>query len=198
MNTLIKASSLILAAGLCLPVVANAESYTVSASLLAGQKAYKDDWYSQDSIDWDDIDQQSEIGFMFDLKGENWPVAIALDYLVSGETKKEDGLSLDQGSMEIHLGARYLWDLGNGNWHTYFNTGIAFIEVERNRLVDGTRQKASENATGYWIGGGAYWDVMDNVKVGFDLRFSDAEATVFDQDIKAGGTHAGFTIGYTF
>ena len=197
MNALIKASSLALAAGLCLPLFAHAE-YTVSASLLAGQKAYKDDWYSEENISWDDVEQQSEAGFMFDIKGANWPVSIALDFLVSGETKNENGVGLDQGTAEIHLGARYLWDLGNESWHTYFNTGIAFMEIERNRLIDGTRQKDSESTTGYWIGGGIYWDAMEKVKVGFDLRFSDADATVFDQDIKAGGTHAGFTVGYTF
>ncbi len=56
--------------------------------------------------------------------------------------------------------------------------------------------KEDDNAVGAWIGLGADWHLSQKVSLGFDVRYSQADVTIFNQELKAGGLHAGITLGY--
>ena len=50
------------------------------------------------------------------------------------------------------------------------------------------------NGIGIWLNGGVYWTLSQHFNLGLDLRYSQADVTLFDVD--AGGTHAGVILGY--
>jgi hypothetical protein len=58
---------------------------------------------------------------------------------------------------------------------------------------------------GYWLCGGFVWRATEHFNLGVDLRYSDAEADLFDEfadvfgegiEVSSGGTHIGVLIGY--
>ena len=55
---------------------------------------------------------------------------------------------------------------------------------------------AASTAIGAWIGGGMYYAATESLNIGFDLRYSKAEVTLFDEDRDAGGFRTGVTVGY--
>ena len=83
-------------------------------------------------------------------------------------------------------------------FHPYIGGGIAFVGggFERRSSIGGGDNK--DSTTGLWIGTGAYWNLNQNINLGFDLRYTDAEISLFNTDIDAGGTHASITLGYNW
>ncbi len=168
------------------PVLAN--EYDGNVRLLTGQKRL-------DSKDWNTVDRQNEIGVIFDVKKPSWPVSIAFDVMFSGEDKNEPGTVRSYIS-EQHLGIRKMWNINNSAFHPYLGGGIAFIQASNEKLGVVGGMKEDDNAVGAWIGLGADWHLSQKVSLGFDVRYSQADVTIFNQELKAGGLHAGITLGY--
>lgn len=146
--------------------------------------------------DWSELDQQGSLGIIFDIKQENWPVSIAVDLIVSGDTEKIGSEEDLAGSLETHLGVRKIFELSNSSIQPYIGGGVAFIaasiELENNGK---TVSKSDDNATGYWVGTGMYYSMNNHFNIGVDVRYSQADVTLFDIDRKAGGIHSGITAG---
>ncbi len=162
-----------------------ADEYDSNVRLLVGQKHL-------DSDDWNTLDRQNEIGVIFDIKKSSWKASIALDVMGSGEDKNEVGK--ERGfTLEQHLGLRKIWTIDDLNLSPYLGGGIAFIQAEYEVIGS---IKDDDSAVGTWIGTGADWHLTPKMSLGIDIRYSQADVTVFDQDRKAGGLHTGVTLGY--
>ena len=162
-----------------------ADEYDSNVRLLIGQKRL-------DSGDWNSLDRQNEIGVIFDIKKPAWPVSIAFDVMGSGEDKNEPGTERGY-TLEQHLGIRKFWTMNNSNFHPYLGGGVAFIQAEYE--VVGSA-KDNDNAVGAWIGTGVDWHLSPKMSLGVDIRYSQADVTIFNNDLKAGGLHTGITLGY--
>ena len=162
-----------------------ADEYDGNVRLFLGQKHL-------DSDDWNSLDRQNEIGVIFDIKKASWPVRIAFDVFGSGEDKNESGAERGY-TIEQHLGVRKIWTLKNSKIHPYLGGGVAFVKAEY-EVIDST--KDDDNAVGAWVGAGADWHLSPKMSLGIDIRYSQADVTVFDEEIKAGGLHTGITLGY--
>ena len=152
---------------------------------------------SLDDNDWDNLDRQGSLGMIFDFKKQSWPVSIALDVIISGNEDKDDGIKTEAGSLETHIGVRKIFELSNSSMQPYIGGGIAIIGTSiRNRSGGSTISKDDETATGVWIGGGMYYAATRSLHVGLDLRYSEAEVEIFDEDREVGGIYTGVTVGY--
>jgi opacity protein-like surface antigen len=170
---------------------ANASDLEGNVRILAGQKFLK-------SNDWQSMDKQDEFGVIFDIKKKEWPVSIAFDLFGSGADSDSNDLITKHGyTGEMHLGVRKIWDI-NDQFHPYIGGGLAIISAGFKQHDNVGSLKDDDSGTGAWLGTGAYWNVTPHFNLGFDVRYSEASVSVFNQDIKAGGTHFGLTFGYNW
>ena len=140
-------------------IPALADGYDSNVRLFLGQKHL-------DSEDWNSLDQQNEIGIIFDIKKPSWPVSIALDVMGSGEDKNE--LGTERGyTLEQHLGVRKIWATDNSKFRPYLGGGLAFIQAESE--VTGSA-KDDDSAIGAWVGVGADWHISSKMSLGVDIR----------------------------
>ena len=79
----------------------------------------------------------------------------------------------------------------------YIGGSLAFIgawlEAQTGRF-DYVRD--SDYGVGLWLNGGFIWTLSESFNIGFDVRVTGAEVTVFDQTRKAGGFHSGLILGF--
>ena len=155
--------------------------------------------------DWDPVHQHGEAGLLLDFKGKDWPISIALDFL--GSYSEETGTFFVPGTgpvtaewegqtSEFNAGVRKYWGK-NSVMRPYIGGGLAFIGARleaRTGRFDYLRD--SDYGTGLWFSGGVVWALAKHFNLGFDVRLSGADVTIFDQTRKAGGFHSGLILGY--
>jgi len=174
--------------GVCEP-----NRWTGNLSVFLGNKNLNED-------DWNPVDDQTEIGFLLDLRPKNWPVNIAIDYLDSGRYELQDTPSpitrIDGSTREINIGIRKIFEI-SPTIHPYIGAGVVYIhgEFEINQFSVSTSED-DDTGTGIWIDGGVYWNFAKYWNIGVDLRYSKAEITLFGADVEAGGFHAGLLAGF--
>jgi opacity protein-like surface antigen len=124
-------------------------------------------------------------------------VSIALDVFVSGAEDKDGSIRTDGGSLETDIGVRKIFELSGSSIRPYIGGGIAIIGATVENSSGGSiTSKDDDTATGAWIGGGMYYAATQSLIIGLDLRYSEAEVTLFDEDREAGGFRTGVTVGY--
>jgi len=173
---------------LVVPSLAYCESnkpWSGNARLLLGSKYYdRDDWTGRSS--------QYQIGGLFDIGMNEWPVNLALDLLYSSGKSN----SLKAGVLEENLGVRkYFGD--DPKLQTYLGGGGTVARV----ILDRALRSPGDDEIGYglWLNIGFSYCLTDRFTIGGDLRYSTARVSIFNiTDARAGGLHAGLTLGWKF
>ena len=113
----------------------------------------------------------------------------------------------DLDIMEIRLGVRFTFDLPVLNdfnrAHVYVGVGAAWARAEYDLTVVSAQGSLdfddAGDGLGWWIGGGVYWDVFNNITVGVDITFSSIEVAGGDLDsLEIGGTSIVAALGFKF
>lgn len=173
--------------------VVNADVSTGNFNIMLGSKSLEED-------DWGpELDQQFELGALFDFRQAGWPVSIAADLLVSADSYTDaPGVEITGSTVEINAGLRKHIETGTG-LTPYIGGGLALIKAELEAEAStgfGTVTITEDDAAlGFWVNTGLAWTI-NQVNLGLDLRYSDAEVTLFGIDGEAGGTHFGVFAGY--
>ena len=166
------------------------DNFTGNISGNIGQK-------SLDDKDWGELDGQGSLGMILDFKKKSWPVSIAVDVIISGTEEKDGDIETNGGTFETDIGVRKIFELSNSSIKPYIGGGIAIIGAGTQTIDDGkTISDEDDTGTGAWLGGGMYYAASESLIIGFDLRYSEAEVTLSDEDREAGGFRTGFTVGY--
>ena len=173
---------------LALPV-AQASDWTGNVGGSIGSK-------NLDDKDWSSLDKQEGLGFMLDIKKKSWPISITLDLKVSGEVDKDGDLKDEAYTVENQFGIRKTFELKDSTMRPYVGGGVTLVSAEIRNKTGNTSVKDDDDGTGAWIGAGWYVGVTESFDVGFDVRYSEAEVTIFDQDLEAGGMHYAATFSY--
>lgn len=151
---------------------------------------------SLDNNDWSEFKSQGAVGVIFDFKLQDWPVNIAIDTIISGDTNKS-GAQEDTGySIERHFGIRKIFRQEGYSFKPYFGGGLAFILAGIERKNSGSTVVNEDKAVGTWVGVGSYFEFKSGFQLGLDLRYSTAEATISNIKRDVGGLHSGITAGY--
>jgi len=165
-------------------------AFTGNVSGFLGQKSLEDK-------DWGSLDEQGSLGVISDFKKESWPVSIAVDLIVSGDVEEVGVLEDFGGSLETHLGVRKIFEISDSSFQPYIGGGASLITASIEHKISGSRvSKSDDSATGYWVGAGMYYAMNDHFNIGVDVRYSEADVTIFDVERKAGGVYSGITAGY--
>lgn len=150
-----------------------------------------------DSNDWKaPYDDQAEFGILFDVRGEQWPVSIAADLLVSAHTESTVLGDYTEGTTELDLGVRKVFEFEGSIVHPYVGGGLAFVSGFRELAIGSYIGTEEDNGTGIWLNGGIYLTLGQSFNLGLDFRRSSGDVTLGGKTIDAGGTHAGLLLGY--
>ena len=79
----------------------------------------------------------------------------------------------------------------------YSYSALAFISAQletKTGSFDYVRD--SDYGVGLWVSGGVIWTLTEHFNIGFDVRVTGAEVTIFEATRKAGGFHSGLILGY--
>ena len=171
--------------------VANADDLSGHISGYFGGK-------KMDSGDWPDIDNHFSMGVMFDIKKDSWPISIALDITDTGGKYKHDGLEDLGHTTEWYLGVRKIFNDQHPKIQPYIGGGVSFMYAEQELETIITTTTQDDSAVGGWVGAGMYYEINPRFVLGFDVRYSHGEVTLFNKERNAGGMHAGFIVGYQF
>lgn len=176
-----------------------------SVNLLLGQKSLESRDWGPDNPNLyleDYYDQQDEFGVLVDLRGDYWPISLAIDILGSSyEVDYWNGYTLASTS-ELDLGGRQIFNIYGTSLYPYVGGGVALVSA---RIEDvwyyggpcGYYDCGDEDSSiGFWVNGGIYWALPGQFNLGIDLRYSDATVTFNGRDLNAGGSHAGITFGF--
>jgi opacity protein-like surface antigen len=166
---------------------APANAWTGNANAFFGQKTL-------DKDDWEPADKQVELGVLFDFKQSQWPVSIAIDLLTSKDEVTVSGVDTEARTAEFDVGVRKIWDISGSSIRPYIGGGIAFVSAEIKETP--TNISVNDTRTGFWLNGGIYWTLTQYFNLGLDLRYSQADVTLYNTDVEAGGTHVGIILGY--
>ncbi|MBU2881865.1 porin family protein [Psychrosphaera sp. B3R10] len=145
--------------------------------------------------EWERFDEHDSVGFMLDLKHQDYPVSIAIDAFGTGKEIKEDGDKTGVYSAELDLGLRYTYE-DFGAVQPYLGGGVALgygnIEVEEgNQTIE-----VEDHGTGYWVAIGAQFEFSNSVVAGIDVRQSSYDVDLDGDDYDAGGKQVTFFVGY--
>ena len=161
--------------------------WTGSASFLIGQKLLDDD-------DWGPVDEQVELGAMFNFRQRSWPVNIAFDILYSWDDDDVGLTEVDGNTLELNIGVRKVWD--RSKIQPFIGGGFAVIWAELEGSGFGFRFSDDDTGAGIWADCGLRYLITDHFSLGLDLRYSWAEVTLFGIDGEAGGVHINMLLGY--
>jgi opacity protein-like surface antigen len=192
-NICTKTMIIVACAMLVVPAV-HAQDWSANVHGLIGNKNLDED-------DWGKFDNQVELGASFDFKMNDWPLSITAGTLFSVDAKDNGSSAFDESgvTIETHLGIRKIFDIGNSPVKPYVGGGLAlvFADLERRRAGSSFFTETDDDeAAGFWIGTGIYWTIINKLNIGFDIRYSEAEVTLFNNDVEAGGLHTVMTFGY--
>ena len=150
---------------------------------------------SLDKNDWQKMDSQPALGVIADFKQNNWPISIALDFIATGDEHKNGTLKETGYTVENHLGARKIFTTSS-SLMPYIGGGIAIVRAGFESKDSSGTVEEHDSTVGAWVGAGSYLQITQNFNLGVDIRYSKAEATLYDIDREVGGLHGGITAGY--
>lgn len=150
--------------------------------------------------DWEPVEDQVEAGIEFDFKGENWPISIAIDLLASGAEEEViipflGNVNFEGKTTEFNLGVRKIWE-PTATIRPFLGGGLAFISGEYSGASGPFLVSDDDTGTGFWLGGGIYWTLVEHFNLGFEAKISSAEINIYGVDVNAGGGHFGLLLGY--
>ena len=192
-------------------LVADAEGETITkANSTAGQMQQEVRWtghlnyifgYKKLSNDWEPAEDQIEFGLVdVDLRRVNWQVSIVGQLLLTyaSDIPDEPGFRGDySGTYEFNVGVRKVWrDLPR--LHPFLGGGFSILGGSTTEDLGDLwyYQEENDSGFGYWVGGGFYWILTDQLHTGINAQYTWGEIELFDKDLNAGGIHFNFIIGY--
>lgn len=137
---------------------------------------------SHDSWESEDIDQQPTIGVLADIQIADLPLHVALGVQVSANSDETSTTEITGSVADFSLGLKLM--PASGVFRPYVGIGVASvgaaIEIDDDFLGD---DDDSDQAYGWYAGGGALFRITKHLNVGLDLRWvrsGDLEARLDD------------------
>jgi hypothetical protein len=173
-------------------IVASAET-TGRGGLYFGSK-------SLNHSDWGNLDSQGAWGINLDVKDTTWPLWITGSYLYSSDEEtvitSASPLTthdIEGKTSEIHLGVKKdfypvkIARVSIAGGPAYINASLDNATPPHNNDSDGT--------IGYWAGAETLIHI-GYIGLGLSYNYSQANVTLFNQSVEAGGSNLAFSFGF--
>lgn len=155
---------------------------------------------SLDSRDWGNLDSQSAWGINLDVKGETWPVWVSSTFLMSEE--KEIAITsisplatknIEGKTTEFRLGLKKDF-LPFEKLRLSAAGGPAYIDASLDNVASPFNSDSGA-ALGYWLGAEAII-YLGHLALGAGYNYSEANVTLLNRSVNAGGSNFMFTFGF--
>jgi hypothetical protein len=173
------------------------------------------------------VDQARGFGVTAAFGPRSWPVAFYVGLLTGsgddGFRKSSDITIMDSAGtvsgkarltvklQELRVGADKSWEV-LPNIRPYVAGGLSVIKAKGEISVASGEEVADLNisnsaswstedddrAFGMWLGGGVSWTMPNDYDIGFEVSYTRATATLWGEDMEAGGINYGLFLGYHF
>lgn len=149
-----------------------------------------------DQDEWGPVEDQGALGAEVTFGREAWPIWIAIDYFATAGVQEDIQIfgipsqDIVGSTVEFDLGVRKIW--GKKKTRPFLGGGVGLIGATLDLDIDDD----SDATAGLWINGGVFWRLGSRFNIGGTVRYSDAEVTIFDQDVQAGGFTYGLLLGW--
>jgi len=170
---------------------ARAVDVTGNLNLIIGQKLLPESDWKMEGIG--DLSKQTEFGVLFDIRGKEWPINIAVDLLSSKKTIEIAGIDVDGKTSELALGVRKYF-MEEQMVKPYLGGGLANIKGE----ISIESFSISDTKIGPWIDGGLKFNPVKQLNLGVDVRYSYAKTKAEEFKYQSGGWHWGIFAGWNF
>jgi len=149
---------------------------------------------------WQEFDNQYSLGASFDFKQRGWPFSLAIATILSADVESNNSSAIEEEAGytgEIHVGIRKIFHINNSQFEPFVGGGIAFMTASLDRRVNSSFFVTTDDddAVGYWLGTGFYLHMTKRLTLGLDVRYSEAEVTLFGTNREAGGLHFNTVVG---
>ena len=152
-----------------------------------------DDW-------WEPVENHGEFGILADFQPRGFPLSLAVEGLFSaGEedvTYRGERFTLTGQTAELCVGIKKYFETGS-RLYPFIGGGLAFIDAEAEVARGDIAITVSDSNVGFWLGGGCVY-VFKRFSFGGYLRYSNAEVTLLDESVEAGGVHILAIAGFLF
>jgi len=149
-----------------------------------------------DHDDWDPVEGHGAIGVLFDVQPPGWPVALAINLILSGATDEDDGTGIDTTgtTSELQIGVKKVW-FTPGATRFALAGGVDLVGASREIDINGVTTDDDDGGLGLWASAALYW-TFGAFNIGPQVTWSTAQVELFDQEVDAGGIHLGVLLGY--
>jgi len=167
-------------------------------ALFGAKKLDPDDWVSDEhtalGVDVVFDQPRSRTGWVFGyLSTEGSGKAAG----VKEETETQEFLFGIRDTFQIKsLGPIKAGKLGIRSINGYLNGGLALVSLDAD--IKALSVSESDDAVGFWVGGGLYLKDVGGVVLGVDFKYTDAEVSLPSGDFAAGGLTWAVTYGFSF
>jgi hypothetical protein len=152
-----------------------------------------------DKDEWDPVESQGAFGAEVTFGKETWPVWIAVDYFATAAV--EERVPINVGgfvtsgditgtTFEFDFGIRKIW--GKNRTRPFLGGGVGVVGA----TYDADVTDDSDETAAVWAGGGVFWRLGRRFNLGGSVRWSDAQVTLFGNDVQAGGFTYGLLLGW--
>ena len=152
--------------------------------------------------DWEPVDSQPCYGIQGSLGQADWPVLVAVDFMMASDDSPISTPSVGTGqasgsSIEVFTGVRKFW---GDRIRPFLGAGVMFIQSEIELNTNLISQSEDDTSVGGWVDTGVLWRIHPRFHLGVDAKFSSATAyfgtNLGGRDrIEAGGIYLGVLVG---
>jgi opacity protein-like surface antigen len=139
-----------------------------------------------DEDDWEPVDQQTAIGLMFAMQGEDAIIGFETGLMLSFDEDEIGAADVDATLGEIYVGAHRTF--GTSAWFArpYVGAGVSLIRAALEIDAPGNDVDDDDSSVGFYAHGGVAFRLGDSLSLGVDGRFlggTDLELFGGDTDV---------------
>ena len=132
------------------------------------------------------------------MKKPSWPVSLTLDLMGAGDDRTTATSSAEDTLGNILLGLKKSWQLGNSSFKPYVGAGLNYAVAEKTFNAPGIYRKQHDKDLSYYVGAGLQWQFSDAYSLSIESRYIDADVTIFNKAVDAGGVNTSLRFDYHF
>jgi opacity protein-like surface antigen len=149
-----------------------------------------------DEDDWEPVELQGAIGGEIDFRHRSWPISLAAGLRLTSASDEEGIFDIVGSTVELTAGVKKVFEPGRSIVRPFIGGGVALVAARVDRETPAGDVDDDDAGVGFYVDGGIYWLINQQFNIGLDVRYTDAEVTLFDTDREAGGLQVGALLGF--
>jgi opacity protein-like surface antigen len=149
-----------------------------------------------DEDDWEPVELHGAIGGEIDVRHRTWPISLAAGLRLTSASDEVGVFDVVGSTVELTAGLKKVFEPRGSIIRPFVGGGVALVAARLDQETPAGDVDDDDAAVGFYVDGGLYWLINRQFNIGLDVRYTDAEVTLFGVDREAGGLHVGALLGF--